>query len=160
MARLISLRPNKNARSWRSGLAMGEWLRKSLEPFRPNAGYARGGQCPTRLADLNEFMENSKPRIGVKKFNILLLFCFRKRGRIDSQEKRQTDASHRRNTSNCSCKLRCGRNGGLRLLGQHYFGFWYQKIATATRSTVMIQRTMSLARFFSLGSAISVLQHT
>jgi hypothetical protein len=32
--------------------------------------------------------------------------------------------------------------------------FLYQKIATATRMTVMIQRMMSLLRFFSFGSAM------
>lgn len=30
-----------------------------------------------------------------------------------------------------------------------YLGFMYQKIANATRATVMIHRTMSLLRFFS-----------
>lgn len=41
-----------------------------------------------------------------------------------------------------------------------YLGFWYQKIARATKANVMIQRTMSLARFFSLSSAIGAVQHT
>ncbi len=41
-----------------------------------------------------------------------------------------------------------------------YFGFWYQKIASATRAKVMIQRTISLARLFSFGSAINAVQHT
>ena len=45
-------------------------------------------------------------------------------------------------------------------LTKDYFGFWYQKIARATRATVMIQSTMSLARFFSLGSAIVGIKHT
>ena len=45
-------------------------------------------------------------------------------------------------------------------LRQYYFGFWYQKIARATKATVMIQRTMSLARFFSFSSAIGAVQHT
>lgn len=44
--------------------------------------------------------------------------------------------------------------------GKDYLGFWYQKIARATRATVMIQRMMSFVRFFSLGSAISEVQHT
>ncbi|PYX74073.1 MAG: hypothetical protein DMG78_07490 [Acidobacteria bacterium] len=43
---------------------------------------------------------------------------------------------------------------------QNYFGFWYQKIARATKATVMIQRMISLARFFSFSSAISAVQHT
>jgi hypothetical protein len=43
---------------------------------------------------------------------------------------------------------------------QYYFGFWYQKIARATKATVMIQRMMSLARFFSFSSAIGAVQHT
>lgn len=34
-------------------------------------------------------------------------------------------------------------------LAGNYFGFMYQKIANATRATVMIHRTMSLLRFFS-----------
>ena len=42
---------------------------------------------------------------------------------------------------------------------QDYFGFWYQKIARATKATVMIQRTISLARFFSLSSAMGAVQH-
>ena len=57
--------------------------------------------------------------------------------------------------------------GGFRMdddegcdLRQDYLGFWYQKIARATKATVMIQRTMSLARFFSLSSTISAVQHT
>ena len=45
-------------------------------------------------------------------------------------------------------------------LRQNYFGFWYQKIARATKATVMIQRMMSLARFFSFSSAIGAVQHT
>jgi hypothetical protein len=45
-------------------------------------------------------------------------------------------------------------------LRQDYLGFWYQKIARATKATVMIQRTMSLARFFSFSSAIGAVQHT
>jgi hypothetical protein len=45
-------------------------------------------------------------------------------------------------------------------LRQCYLGFWYQKIARATKATVMIQRTMSLARFFSFSSAIGAVQHT
>jgi hypothetical protein len=44
-------------------------------------------------------------------------------------------------------------------LRQYYLGFWYQKIARATKATVMIQRTMSLARFFSFSSAIGAVQH-
>jgi hypothetical protein len=34
-------------------------------------------------------------------------------------------------------------------LAVSYFGFMYQKIASATSATVMIHRTMSLLRFFS-----------
>ena len=45
-------------------------------------------------------------------------------------------------------------------LDEDYFGFWYQKIARATRKMVIIQSTISLARFFSLGSAINEVQHT
>ena len=45
-------------------------------------------------------------------------------------------------------------------LSLSYRGFWYQKIAKATKATVMIQRTMSLARFFSFSSAIGAVQHT
>jgi len=45
-------------------------------------------------------------------------------------------------------------------LRQNYLGFWYQKIARATKATVMIQRMMSLARFFSFSSAIGAVQHT
>jgi hypothetical protein len=41
-----------------------------------------------------------------------------------------------------------------------YRGFWYQKIAKATKATVMIHRTISLARFFSFSSAIGAVQHT
>lgn len=41
---------------------------------------------------------------------------------------------------------------------ENYRGFMYQKIASATRATVMIHRTMSLLRFFS--SAIDAVQHT
>lgn len=44
-------------------------------------------------------------------------------------------------------------------LHQNYLGFWYQKIASATKATVMIQRMMSLARFFSFSSAIGAVQH-
>lgn len=40
------------------------------------------------------------------------------------------------------------------------YGFLYQKIANATRATVMIHRTMSLLRFFSFSSAIKRIQHT
>jgi hypothetical protein len=36
-----------------------------------------------------------------------------------------------------------------RPLAVSYFGFMYQKIASATSATVMIHRTMSLLRFFS-----------
>jgi len=36
-----------------------------------------------------------------------------------------------------------------RPLAVNYFGFMYQKIASATSATVMIHRTMSLLRFFS-----------
>jgi hypothetical protein len=45
-------------------------------------------------------------------------------------------------------------------LRQNYLGFRYQKIARATKATVMIQRMMSLARFFSFSSAIGAVQHT
>ncbi len=42
--------------------------------------------------------------------------------------------------------------------GRDYF--LYQKIASATSATVMIQRTMSLLRLFSFSSAIRGIQHT
>ena len=45
-------------------------------------------------------------------------------------------------------------------LRHNYLGFWYQKIARATKAMVMIQRMMSFARFFSFSSAISAVQHT
>lgn len=45
-------------------------------------------------------------------------------------------------------------------VAQSYLGLWYQKIASATSATVMIQRMMSLVRLFSFSSAISGVQHT
>jgi hypothetical protein len=45
-------------------------------------------------------------------------------------------------------------------LRQNYLGLLYQKNASATKAMVMIQRTMSLARFFSFSSAIGAVQHT
>ena len=102
----------------------------------------------------------------------LVLFCFRKSWREEEGqigiETPSLDATARRHPDTRSPLLAAGQNlessdpdylaicakvPGTNC-GTDYLGFWYQKIASATRSTVTIQRTMSLARFFSFGSAI------